>query len=163
MMGYSGLGMQSWIYKRKLHKPFSKRGKVPSFHSLPLYSRTFSLKSKNKSNTRRLGLITVTIILLFCSALYIFGNKFTSYNKQYSVLMEEYKENLNAEAFSFLMNSGKNRFRANNIEGAYSEFSLAYKIEPKNEELLNLLIETSNLLCENKSKYCEDLEKYMNL
>lgn len=52
-MGYMGFGMQSSVYKRHPRKPFSKRGKVPSFSPLLNYTRTFSLKPHIKENKHK--------------------------------------------------------------------------------------------------------------
>lgn len=77
-------------------------------------------------------------------------------------MLKESKVKIENEAF-FLVSSGKSRLRSNNMLGVYSEFVLAHKIEPKNEEIINLLIETSYSLCKNDKVYCEALETYLAL
>lgn len=161
-MGYSGLGMQSWIYKRKLHRPFSKRSKVPTLASLPLYSRTFTLKPKSKESRRVVGYTTIAIILLFFSASYILGNKLHQYEasrlRNQAIVQSEH----NDTAFQFLVNSGKSRLSKNNVSGAYSEFVLANKIYPKNKNVINLLIETTHILCVEDQRYCDALQHYLD-
>jgi hypothetical protein len=161
-MGYSGLGMQSWIYKRKLHRPFSRRGKIPTFASLPLYSRTFALKPKSKENRRVVGLTTIAIILLFFSALYILGSKWHHYESSRERKRARVYSEFNETAVQFLLNSGKSRLSKNNVSGAYSEFVLANKIDPKNENVVNLLIETTYILCTEDQRYCDALEHYLD-
>ncbi|WP_044398133.1 hypothetical protein [Lacinutrix sp. Hel_I_90] len=161
-MGYSGLGMQSWIYKRKLHRPFSKRGKVPTFASLPSYSRTFALKPKSKENRRAVGFTTIAIILLFFSALYILGSKWHQYESSLERKRVIVHSECNETAFQFLLNSGKSRLSKHNVSGAYSEFVLAHKIDPKNENVVNLLIETTHTLCIEDQRYCDALEYYLD-
>lgn len=161
-MGYSGLGMQSWIYKRKLHRPFSKRGKVPTFASLPSYTRTFILKPKSKENRRVVGFTTIAIILLFFSALYILGSKWHQYESSRERNRALVHSEFNDTAFQFLLNSGKSRLSKNNVSGAYSEFVLANKIDPKNENVVNLLIQTTYILCIEDQRYCDALEQYLD-
>ncbi len=42
-----GLGMQSWVYKMRPRKPYSKERK-PSFTAVPNYHRTFKLQPSKK-------------------------------------------------------------------------------------------------------------------
>lgn len=163
MAGYMGFGMQSWIYKRKLRKPFSKRGKVPTFSSLPLYSREFKLKPSIKRNKKLIGLLTISITLLLTTTVVIYGFKFHKYESTQSELVKEINLEKNKGAFQFLLNSGKNRFYSNNFLGAYSELVLAHKICSQDKDVINLLIETSRILCKSDLKYCEALDNYLDL
>ena len=67
------------------------------------------------------------------------------------------------QAFNFLLNSGKTHLKRNNVVGAYSEFILAYRVNPNNKELNQLLIETLSILCVNDENYCGELDDLMNL
>ena len=163
MGGYMGFGMQSWIYKRKLRKPFSKRGKVPTFASLPVYSREFTIKPSIKSNKKLIGWLIIIITLLLSTIVIIFGFKFHEYESVQSELVYEVNLKNDKKAFHFLLDSGKDRYYSNNFLGAYSEFVLAHQINSENKEILNLLIETSRILCENDLKYCEALDNYLDL
>ncbi|WP_299381402.1 hypothetical protein [uncultured Lacinutrix sp.] len=158
MAGYMGFGMQSWIYKRKLRKPFSKRGKVPTHSSLPLYSRVFKLQRSVKKNKKQNAVLTLLIIFsLLILGVLTFSNIF-KYEKQHKEFVSEMKDIKNQEAFIFLLNSGKERLNANNFSGAYSEFVLAYTINSQNEEVVRLLEETSSVLCKTDKKYCNTSE-----
>jgi len=68
---------------------------------------------------------------------------------------------MDKEAFVFLMNSGKQRLKSNNISGAYSEFKLAQNIRPEDQELSDLMLQTLSMLCEQKNKYCTELDVMM--
>jgi len=161
-MGYSGLGMQNWIYKRKLHKPFTKRGKVPTFHSLPKHSRTFKLKPTIKTNKRLFGFKIICIIIVLGFFTYTFSTKFIAHEKVYNQSSKNGTVYKNEIAFDFLLNSGISRLSRNNVSGAYSEFVLAYRIKPENEQVINLLIETTSILCKKQADYCIELEKFLD-
>ncbi|WP_299887843.1 hypothetical protein [uncultured Lacinutrix sp.] len=163
MAGYMGFGMQSWIYKRKMRKPFSKRGKVPTFNPLQKYSRTFKLKPTIKRNKRLSGFITVFTIVTLVFFTFLFCNKFFEHEKAYNRPINVAKTYKNTTAFNFLLNSGISRLSNNNVHGAYSEFVLAHKINPDNDQVINLLIETTNILCEEDIYYCNELEKFLKI
>ena len=163
MAGYMGFGMQSWIYKRILRKPFSKKGQVPTFSSLPLYFREFKLKPSIKRNKKLISLLTVLITLLLTTTVVIYGFKFHKYESTQSELVNEINLKKNEEAFQFLLKSGRNRFYSKNYFGAYSELVLAHKICSEDKDVINLLIETSRALCQSDLKYCEALDNYLEL
>jgi hypothetical protein len=60
------------------------------------------------------------------------------------------------------MTSGINRLKGQNLVGAYSEFKLAYAINPDNQELNELLLETLYSLCESDTTYCSDLDALLS-
>lgn len=162
MFGYMGFGMQNKLYKKRPRKPFIKRGQLTSFHSLPMYSRTFMLKPKVKENTRLIGFLMIVAILFVVSLLPVFKNQFEDYSEAHRTKMELNIQNANKEAFTFLMYSGKKRLLTNNIIGAYSEFNLAYKIQPESAELKQLLVETLSILCEKDVTYCNELDDFLD-
>ncbi len=162
-MGYMGFGMQRWIYKRHLRKPFSKRESIPTFSPLSNYSREFKLQPSVEENEKLNGFLTLAIIFVFIIFLFFLSSKFVSYTNNQSIsisLMNESKDN---EAFEFLLKSGKNRLLSNNILGAYSEFNLAHNIRPNDKELNQLMIETLGILCVNEEKYCDKLDVILNI
>ncbi len=162
MAGYMGFGMQSWLYKRRPRKPFTKRGQVPSFTPLYSYTRTFSLKPHIKKNNIYLGLLTLLLIGLSVLFVINYTQKFISYSKERSELIESNTLKQDNDAFNFLLNSGKKRLLSNNVLGAYSEFNLAYNIKSDNKELNQLLIETLSILCSQDIEYCDDLDGVMD-
>ncbi len=88
------------------------------------------------------------------------GRNFLNYSKKYNALTksEFYKD---SNAFSFLMNSGKERLMAGYYDEAYYEFKLAYKIDPEDEELQSVIIETISILCSKDINYCKELDFYL--
>lgn len=161
-MGYMGFGMQRWIYNRSLRKPFSKRGQIPSFSAIPKYSRTFKIIPhipESKPKYVVIGIVTF-ISLLFLTKLYT--NKFVLYSNNYTKVNQERLKAIDIEAFNFLLNSGKLHLKRNNISGAYSEFILAYKVNPNNKKLNQLLIETLSILCKKDISYCAELNGFLD-
>ncbi|GAA4969873.1 hypothetical protein [Algibacter aquimarinus] len=161
-MGYMGFGMQSWVYKKRPRKPFSKRGRIPSFSPFQEYSRTFKIKSHTKESKYK---YTLWGIIFFISLIFLVTNytkKFTLYTNEKSIVRIKAAEKIDNRAFVFLIKSGKKRLISNNIIGAYSEFNLAYQIKPNNEELNQLLIETLSILCDKNTDYCDDLNYHLD-
>ncbi len=72
-MGYMGFGMNSYAYKRKPRKPFSK-SKISSFIGLQHYSRSFKLQLSKNENKKLTGLKTILIVGLICN--FYDGKKF---------------------------------------------------------------------------------------
>jgi hypothetical protein len=161
-MGYSGLGMQSWIYKMRPRKPFSMERK-PSFSALPNHKRTFALTLKTNENRFETGLVTIFVALLLVFIISIFSIESYEHFKIQTALVNKQEKKFNNEAFTFFMNSGKGRLKHNNIIGAYSEFNLAFNIYPQDEELNKILIETLSILCENDNKYCTKLNTHLGI
>lgn len=160
MGGYMGFGMATWIYKQRLRKPFSTRRSKPSCNTLPVYTRKFKLQPSKKSSNLYIIFSFLLIALIITGILYK-GPVFMEYSNGVYTQKQKQVEQINNEAFHFLINSGLNRLRDNNIVGAYSEFQLAYDIYPKDEKLNQLLIETLSILCKNENKYCKDLNRYL--
>ncbi len=160
-MGYMGFGMQSWVYKRRPRKPFSKRGEIPSFSPLPKYSRTFSIKPHIKENKYKYVFWGFIFFVSFVFLINISIKKFTLYSINHSNILYENSKRIDYGGFHFLIKSGKKRLLSNNILGAYSEFNLAYKINPKNDELNQLLVETLSILCTKDIEYCNKLDYHL--
>lgn len=157
MGGYMGFGMATWIYKQRPRKPFSTQRSKPSCNTLPIYSRKFKLQPSQKSS--RLYLVfSLLLIALFFTGVFFKAPQFMDYSNNRYLQKQMKTEQINNEAFEFLMKSGMNRLRVNNAVGAYSEFKLAYNINPDNEKLNQLLIETLSVLCKNENTYCNDLD-----
>ena len=159
-MGYMGFGMQSIVNKQKPRKPY-KFSRKPSFGPLQNYSRTFKLQPSVKENKRRAGLLSLLILSMLLGFVLLYGVKFTNYSNENNLLLSRRNKENNNMVFQLLMTSGKNRLANNNILGAYSEFKMAYKIYPSNEQLQQLIIETSSVLCVSNPVYCDDLESYL--
>ena len=157
-MGYMGLGMQKWIYTMKPRRPYSMERKG-SFTSVPLHKSEFKLQpSKDKGNS--LYFLYFVIIIALCLFVILSKDKWLEHSEfVYKEKLEIVKEQ-EAIAFDFLFDSGISRFHARNYEGAYSEFKLAYNINPNNAELNDFLEETLFLLCFDQNKHCEDLDNY---
>lgn len=162
MAGYMGFGMQSWLYKKRPRKPFTKRGQVPSFTPLHSYTRTFSIKPHVKKNNVYAGLITLVAISISILLVVNYSQKFVSYSQERLELIEYNTSTQESYAFSYLLNSGKQRLLSNNILGAYSEFNLAYNIRPDSKELNQLLVETLSILCSDDIKYCDVLDNFLD-
>lgn len=158
MGGYMGLGLQQWIYSRDPQKKMFKKQPLKSFTALPKYSRTFKLQSNRKENKKLNGFITV---LFGFSALLlsIFTiNHFVDYSDKHDQDIINTKKKKDLETFSFLVNSGENRLINNHPFGAYSEFKLAYKVNPESERLNQLIIETLSILCVDNNEFCKELD-----
>ena len=153
-MGYMGFGLQKWIYTMRPRKPFSSHRRE-TCTSIPRYSRDFKLQpSKNK------GTLNLGIVLLAVLSTIVISNatKWSAYENKLYKSQLEYRRLQDEKAFTFLFNSGIYRLKKNNIEGAYSEFKLAQKIYPRDNELKQLLLETLILLCQKDTKYCQELD-----
>lgn len=160
-MGYMGFGMQKWIYSRNPKKVLFDRKGIPSFNPLQSYSRTFSIKPNIPVNKTFMGILSfvIGIILLFIGTFSFVS--FNHYSKAHTQEMNDLEACENKKAFRFLMASGKERLKMNQIHGAYSEFKLAYKIYPNSKELHDYLAETLLVLCEKDQKYCSDLNVFL--
>ncbi|WP_299274945.1 hypothetical protein [uncultured Psychroserpens sp.] len=161
MGGYMGFGMASWIYKQRPNRAFSiKKGK-PTCNTIPSYSRQFKMQpSKPKSNFYIV--MSLLFLGLLFSVFYFKAPVLLEHSNTIRAQKQAYIQNANDEAFKFLISSGIQRLKRNNLTGAYSEFKLAYAIYPKNEKLQQLLIETLSALCEDANTYCADLDKMLN-
>ena len=150
-MGYCGFGLQSWIYRMRPRKPFFMERK-DSFTKVPIYHRNFKIQSSQSSQLK----VFLSSVLIFCflGLGLLLKPKLLNHSRE---IKKETVERIIIEdnlAFNFLINSGKNRLSTNNIIGAYSEFSLAYKIKPENAELKHVLIDTTfKALSDNPKAY----------
>lgn len=153
MGGHMGFGMASWTCKKRPRKPFSKRRRQTSCNTLPTYNRTFKLQPSKGGNA------LATFITLFLLGLFLVSFRFMPLVLQdHSNRMEILKQESNTRAFQFLMKSGVNRLKGQNLVGAYSEFKLAYNINPNHQELNELMLQTLHSLCEDENTYCRDLD-----
>lgn len=161
MGGYMGFGLQKWIYSRKPRTKMYVRNRLSSFTPLINYSRNFQLKPSIRENKLLNGILTIGILIFMVILMSLLIQKFTIYSKRQSEKIITMNGIENQKAFNFLINSGTNQLKQDNITGAYSEFLLAYEIYPNNEELYQLLIETLSILCEDDKVYCKDLDILM--
>lgn len=106
-------------------------------------------------------LLTIIVIALAVSIIKQFTEEFVEYSKERTQLIAKNIQIKEIKTFNFLLNSGKKRLLSNNIQGAYSEFKLAYNIQPEHKELNQLLIETLSILCTKDSLYCKELDKLL--
>nr|WP_321224184.1 hypothetical protein [uncultured Psychroserpens sp.] len=160
MGGYMGFGMASWIYKQGPRKVFSKRKRIPTCNTLTTYNRVFKLQpSKNKSEIY-IGLSLLIVVLITFGIFYMVPN-FTDYHNERAAQLEKRKVRLDENAFNFLMKSGKNRLLSNNLKGAHSEFKLALAINPNDETVNQLLLETLVGLCDENNTYCVELDELL--
>lgn len=163
MAGYMGFGMQSWVYKRRPRKSFSKRGRVPSFSPLPKYSRTFTLKPKVKENSKALTLLLMFSLITLFVLMFIWKQDFQEYSRKQRAIVENSINKMDEKAFVFLINSGKDRLKSNRPIDAYYEFNLAFNINSGDEELNKLLTETLLILSARDDKYSNELDKLLLL
>ncbi len=161
-MGYMGFGMQNVVYRQQPKKTYEISRK-PAFIPLQNYSRTFKLKPSIKKNQRLRGFLTISIIGISFFFITISALHFNDYSKIHARQTANRVEQDNRAAFNFLMHSGMDRLRNNDLIEAYSEFKLACKIDPDNEQLKRLVIETASVLCAKEEKYCSDLNYYLSL
>lgn len=157
MGGYMGFGMASWIYKQGPRKAFSKRKRRSTCNTLSTYDRVFKLQPSKKSSNLYI-VFSFLFIGLVAIGLYYKVPEFTDYNSTRNTQKRERIERKNKFTYNFLMNSGMNRLRANNLVGAHSEFKLAKAIYPEDETVNQLLIETLVGLCESQNEYCMELD-----
>lgn len=160
-MGYMGFGMQKWIYSRSPRKPFVK-SRIPSFTSIDTYDRTFKVQP-SKSLGSFFVLISILLLGLFFSMVFLKKDELLIHSNEIRRQKTEILAQMDIDAFKFLLKSGKYRLETNNISGAYSEFKLAYKINPDNNELNVLLSETLSILCyrDTNTNYCDELDNIM--
>jgi len=157
-MGYMGFGMQKWIYSRSPRKPFVK-GRIPSFTTIQAYDRKFKLQP-SKPIGRFFLVISMLLLGLFFSIIYLKKDEFLIHSTKIQNQQNIRLAQIEVDAFKFLLKSGKYRLETNNIDGAYSEFKLAYKISQNNKELNQLLSETLSILCYNDADYCYELDEF---
>ncbi|MFD2917837.1 hypothetical protein [Psychroserpens luteus] len=157
MGGYMGFGMASWIYKQGPRKAFSKRKRRPTCNTLSTYERVFKLQPSKKSSNLYI-VFSFLLIGIVAVGLYYTIPEFTDYHNNRSTKLQKRAKRADKNAFNFLMNSGMNRLRANNLVGAHSEFKLAKAIYPNDDTVNQLLIETLVGLCDDNNTYCVELD-----
>lgn len=162
MAGYMGFGMQSWLYKKKPRKPFTKRGKLPSYTALPKYSREFTIKPKSKENSKLVGAITIGIILCFICLGFIYEKKFTNYSNEYSKSIEAFNKKKDHEAYIYLISKATEELKRGQTLKAYDKLKIAETIYPNDYQQKHLMKETLSILCTKDKNYCIDLDKYLS-
>lgn len=159
-MGYMGFGMLSWVYNMKPRKPFSVERKT-SFTAVPVYKRKFKLQH-SKPSTKKVALIALIILLIVTPVSFSMVNQFLKHSKTITTAKQKLDKKEDEIAFDFLLESGINRLYSKDYKGAFSEFKLAYKINPKHLQTQTLIIETLTVLCVNNNDYCSYLDKFLN-
>ena len=161
-MGYMGFGMQKWIYSRNPRKKLFVKERIPLFNPLQSYYKEYSIKPNFIENIKINGFLVFLIGMGFIIVSTIIFTEFSNYSNIHSKEMMEMRIYKNDKAYNFLINSGKERLKTDNVLGAYSEFKLACNIYPKREELQQLIAETLSILCERNQKYCNELDDFLN-
>lgn len=138
---------------KRTKTPFSKRRNVGKNISKSNFKISFPSLSLDSFNV--ISFVVIALVVFF-SALSYSEVQLHSQEMQNMRLTSE-KQN-NRAAFAFLMKSGKNRFERLLVEDAYSEFKLAYRLYPENEELKQYLFETLSILCQKQETYCQELD-----
>ncbi|MCD2259054.1 hypothetical protein [Psychroserpens luteolus] len=161
MGGYMGFGMAKWIYTQRPQKAFSKKKSKPTCNTLPTYSRQFKLQPSKQTGHFYI-VISLILLGLLLSGFYFRAPDFVEHSNKMSAQKQAYNQSRDNEAFQFLVSSGTKRLKGNNLQGAYSEFKLAYTIDPENEHLYQLLVETLSTLCKDGNTYCDDLDTILS-
>jgi len=100
-------------------------------------------------------IISIICVILLSA---IFVRSVSNYSISYRSNDNVLRQHQNQKAFIFLLNSGRNRLFNNNIQGAYSEFKLAYKLDSNNKELNKLYLISLQMLCDKEELYCNELD-----
>ena len=168
-MGYSGFGLQKWIFTQKARKPFSrKRGAdVDNSKFNNRFSFLFGVYSKeealNKISIRK----KYNLILAFALVIFLFGFAFFFIKgiKKYEVTHKNSKNEIinstQAESFFILKELGNKYFENKDYVNAIKELELAYAIDPENGIRLKLLTCYENL-CETDLSYCDKYNDLLN-
>ncbi len=156
-MGYMGFGLQSWIYSMQPRKPFSCKRKV-AFTSVPRYTRDFKLQHTEPSNNIG-AYICIALVVIFSIGIFEAKPRMANHSNHLEELRIERKTN----AFKFLLESGKMYLIQNDYEAAYSEFNLAYQINPKHKEIRALIVKSLSALCYQKDSYCDELDRMVQM
>ncbi|MCC1484167.1 hypothetical protein [Winogradskyella immobilis] len=153
-MSYSDITLHKYKAKKRKRKPFSKRRNSPKEKTRLRFITNFSSISLDSSNI--IAFVVIALVVFFMAMSY-------SGVKLHSQEMETFRlssvERENKIAFTFLMKSGKERLERFLIKDAYSEFKLAYKLFPEDEELKKYLFETLSILCKKENAYCLELDQ----
>lgn len=130
-----GFGLQKWIYTLKPRRPFSMERK-PTGDTLPEYHREFKIKpATGQTDSRIKALFTLFLlaVLLAVTGLLIirFSNTTSTNYKNYQKVLQ----NEDVNGFQVLFKTGLYYYEKGEWNLALSEFELALKLQPENEEL----------------------------
>ena len=101
------------------------------------------------------------MILIITPISFSMINDFMKHSKTTNIAKQKLENREDKIAYNFLLESGINRMYSKNYKGAYAEFKLAYQLNPNNEQLNNLMIETLSVLCNSDEKYCNDFDAFL--
>lgn len=159
-MRYIWVYIEYHLHKIGLKKLYVKRGSIPYSTAFKGISKHFGF-NKDIDSEVYINTVIKILMLLFCVFLCFHlilkikhHNKYHYHNIQDTSIAD-------LKAFSFLIDSGKERLAQGNIQGAYSEFILASNIQSNHQELQQLIIETLSILCTTNLEFCEALDKQL--
>ena len=188
-MGYSGFGLQKWIYNLKPRKPFKKGTKGAGYETYEInipndfkFKETrindpelaeLRLKETRKrfaSNSRKeklYGSLIVIGLIVIIALVYL---RVSNYSLKSNVQQKQTMERISKEkedALELLIMSGKLNLQNNDIEYAINDFTLALNIDPRNPIALYNLTLAFSIDCEKYSRNCDEtivcFEKLKNL
>ena len=168
-MGYSGFGLQKWIFTQKARKPFSRNRGADVDNSK--FNNRFSFLSGVYSKEETLNKISIrkrhNLVLAFLLVVFLFGFSFFFIKgfKKYELINENSKNDIiistQAESFFILKELGNKYFENKDYTNAIKEFELAYAIKSENIIKLKLLTCYENL-CETDLSYCDKYNDLLN-
>lgn len=167
-MGYSGFGLQKWIYKQKARKPFtrSRNGVAGNSEFSNNFNASFGAYEKgealaNISNRRKFDLLTLFAILIALGGLgYYFSMRFSNYEALNKKLQLKSKAAFETKSYEILTNQGTVYYDQGNYFKASKELELAYTIK-QTKELEHKLLVCYQKLCKAKNKeYCKKYEEF---
>lgn len=168
-MGYSGFGLQKWIFTQKARKPFSRKRGADVDNSK--FNNRFSFLSGVYSKEEALNKISIrkryNLVLAFVLVIFLLGFAFFFIKgiKKYEVIHKNSKNEIinstQAESFFILKELGNKYFENKDYINALREFELAYAIDPENGIKFKLLTCYENL-CESDLSYCDKYNDLLN-
>jgi hypothetical protein len=168
-MGYSGFGLQKWIFTQKARKPFSRKRGADVDNSK--FNNRFSFLSGVYSKEEAINKISIrkryNLVLAFVLVIFLLGFAFFFIKgiKKYEVIHKNSKNEIinstQAESFFILKELGNQYFENKDFANAVIEFELAFAIKPDNEIKLKLLTCYENL-CETDLSYCDKYNDLLN-
>jgi len=168
-MGYSGFGLQKWIFTQKARKPFSRKRGADVDNSK--FNNRFSFLSGVYSKDEALNKISIrkryNLVLAFLLVVFLFGFTFFFIKgfKKYELIHENSKNDIiistQAESFLILKELGNQYFENKDFANAVKEFELAYAIKSENGIKLKLLTCYENL-CKTDLSYCDKYNDLLN-
>jgi hypothetical protein len=168
-MGYSGFGLQKWIFTQKARIPFTRKLGTNAGNSK--FNNPFSFLSGVYSKEEAINKISIrkryNLVLAFLLVIFLFGFTFFFIKgfKKYELIHENSKNEIinstQAESFSILNELGNQYFENKDFANAVKEFELAYAIKSENGIKLKLLTCYENL-CETDLSYCDKYNDLLN-